>query len=344
MTVSNLVSVYFSICLSIVLISPIFSQRSSEHKKGIFPIAAYSNNTGILLGGMILNQGPEWDSHAFLFYSEKYGKLLIFSAKDISLHNKVTLETSIKLFDWKDSYFKDDITTTKPTEKLLNNTQYELIIGPRYWISEHLSTALLFNYTNRTEYPDTEAQREFDNEHNMGTKFNIQYETRNDHLSATHGTFAESSIHFYPAAFRTGKNNLITWTIDYRYYYTIGKHTWATRTYLGQTLSPKDDKKFFISQFRIGNVQELRGEEKNRFMGRSVTLFQYEYRYQLFEKIRPILFIEAGQTTNHIGINNLNVTKGLGIHYTMKHNVIFRLEVGIAEDTYNTIFSFNTAF
>ena len=327
--------------LVIALVIPISGKPHTTTKKGIYPIITYSKVSGISIAGMLLNQSPKWDSHAILVFSEKYGKLLICDAKDISLSSSITIEATIELYDWKDSYFELG-NTTSTTEQLIENTAYTMAIGPRYWISDKLSTALLLKYNERSE-KNTKVGP-FSDEKNLGTILNIQYRNRDNRLSPNNGSFLDNTISIYPSTTRTGRTNFITWTTDYRYYHTRGKHTWATRTYLGQTLSTREKSHFFNSQFRLGNYRELRGERNNRYMGRAVTLFQIEYRYKLFQKLRSILFIESGQTTDHIGINDLHVTKGMGLHYIMKHNIIARLEAGFSNDNNNILFSFNTAF
>jgi len=341
---------YFQyLILSILIIlasawpSNTYGQVSDDRKLGVYPIFGYSSNTGALLGGMVLNQTPKWDSNAFLLYGQKYGYLLMLMAKDIPLYQNATLETAIRLFDWK-----DEITADDETRKLIDNKQYEFMIGPRYWHTTTFSSAVLLHYAQRTEYPTTSKDRQYNNEKNLGFELNIKHEGRDNHLSPQNGLLIENRLLIYPEPLRTGKQSLVINALDTRYYQTRGKHTLAFRAYFGQTVSQKESKAegqhFFISKFRIGNNRELRGEKTNALIGQAVTLFQSEYRYKVLKKLQLTTFLEAGRTEDYIGFNNLLVTKGWGLHYSMKHNVIARLEMGYGNNTKNVIFSFNTAF
>jgi len=338
--------------ICITAVTPLLAYTPGKSQQGVYPVFAYSSKTGLLLGAMYLNQSPKWKSNSILILSQKYGKMLFSDIHDIPLEKlnpQLTLEASLKLYDWKDGYFQCGDTSlnkiTKSCEELLvDNTQYNIITGPRYWISDSLSTSFQLNYNQRSENETQEIPRQFNDEKNMGFEFDLKYDTRDDHLSAKSGIYAQNKFLLYPSFLRTGDTMLLQWLVDTRYYYKYQKHNIASRLYLAQTLSKTETVDYFISRLRLGSQNELRGEDINRYMGRAITLIQSEYRYQFFKKLRGVLFLELGQAGDTIGFANLITTKGLGLHYSMKHNVIVRLEMGFAKHTKNFIFSFNTAF
>jgi hypothetical protein len=328
------------------------SEESPNHiTQALFPIAGYSSKTGIMVGGMYLNEGPFWKSNSILFFSQKYGNMVISTIRDVPfplISTSSTLESKLMLFNWKDSYFPcGDSAHSRPSsscqEQLLDNSQYEFELGVRQFLTPQFSYSGHLTYTQRTEYPNTQS-RIFENERNFGLTTDLQYDSRNDFLSPNHGTYLLGQLVYFPAMFRTSMIDLMQLTIDARIYRTRHKHTIALRGLLSQTLSPIDSSDYFTARLRLGNQRELRGESNNRYMGRAITLLQSEYRYRFYSRLSGILFIELGQAQDTIGFNHIQMTRGFGLHTQLNHGVVFRSEAGFSRDTFNIIISFNTAF
>lgn len=327
------------------------SETPDRITQALFPIAGYSSKTGVMVGGMYLNEGPLWKSNSILFFSQKYGNMVISTIRDIPfplISSASTLESKIFLFNWKDSYFPcGDSAHSRPSsscqEQLLDNTQYEFELGVRQFLTPQFSYSGHLTFSQRTEYPNEQA-RIFENERNIGLTTDVQYDSRNDYLSPNQGAYVLGQLEYLPSSFRTSMVDLLQATLDARIYHTHRNHTVAIRGLLSQTLSPNDSSDYFTARLRLGNQRELRGESNNRYMGRAITLLQSEYRYRFHPRLSGILFVELGQAQDTIGFNHIQMTRGFGLHTQLSHGVVFRSEAGFSRDTFNIIISFNTAF
>jgi outer membrane protein assembly factor BamA len=101
----------------------------------------------------------------------------------------------------------------------------------------------------------------------------------------------------------------------------------------------------YLSQFRLGGTDRLRGYLENRFRGRMFYLQQTELRYPIWRMISFAGFLEFGEATS----TNFAIparSQGIGLRIGLPPNFVtqLRLDLAFAKDQRGVFFDFGHAF
>lgn len=144
-----------------------------------------------------------------------------------------------------------------------------------------------------------------------------------------------------------GENFFTKGTIDYRYYWSPQpprapekldepRRVVAARAYLGNI----QGKVPFFEQFFVGGAYGPRGYPEDRFWGRTMMLFQLEYRHPIQKSFNIVAFVDYGgawdgygtiRDFTQKGVMSMHVGYGLGINFRTPLGPI-RLDVGFDEN------------
>ncbi len=144
-----------------------------------------------------------------------------------------------------------------------------------------------------------------------------------------------------------GENFFTKGTLDYRYYWSPQpprtpekldepRRVVALRAYLGNI----QGKVPFFEQFFVGGSYGPRGYPEDRFWGRTMMLFQAEYRHPIQQSFNLVAFVDYGgawdgygtiRDFTQTGVMSMHVGYGFGINFRTPLGPI-RLDVGFDEN------------
>lgn len=97
----------------------------------------------------------------------------------------------------------------------------------------------------------------------------------------------------------------------------------------------------FYKLSMLGDAANLRGFDQNRFRGRGLLLFNFEYRYPIWDTWDAVIFVDEGQVFNDfddIGFEALHFAAGTGVRIMTRTGFVFRLEIGWSRETTRVLF------
>ncbi|MFQ6113081.1 MAG: BamA/TamA family outer membrane protein [bacterium] len=97
----------------------------------------------------------------------------------------------------------------------------------------------------------------------------------------------------------------------------------------------------------LGDAATLRGFDQNRFRGRGSLLFNFEYRYPVWDTWDAVIFFDEGQVFDDLGdlhIDNFHWGAGAGLRVMTATGFVFRLEVGFSRETVRALFQITPNF
>jgi outer membrane protein assembly factor BamA len=107
-------------------------------------------------------------------------------------------------------------------------------------------------------------------------------------------------------------------------------------------VDPVSDRRVpFYSLSELGRTNSIRGYRRGRFRDRDMILGSIEYRYPVWRAMDALFFVDAGQVSNNIDANDLQLTFGGGFRVWEKKGTFLRLEIGVSDDGYRFHFFLN---
>lgn len=97
----------------------------------------------------------------------------------------------------------------------------------------------------------------------------------------------------------------------------------------------------FYELSMLGDAATLRGFDQNRFRGRGSVLFNFEYRYPVWDFWDAVIFIDEGQVfddINDINFGRFHFAAGAGIRMMSMTGFIMRFEVGAGREGVRALF------
>lgn len=96
----------------------------------------------------------------------------------------------------------------------------------------------------------------------------------------------------------------------------------------------------FYELSMLGDAATLRGFDQNRFRGRGSLLFNFEYRYPVWDTWDAVLFFDEGQVfddLNDLNIDNFHWGAGFGLRFMSAAGFLLRFEVGFSREMVRTL-------
>jgi outer membrane protein assembly factor BamA len=103
----------------------------------------------------------------------------------------------------------------------------------------------------------------------------------------------------------------------------------------------------FYMMSTLGGQQTLRGFSDARFRDQNFLLLNSEYRWEAFSQMDAVVFADAGKVfplTNQIGLDNLESSYGLGLHFKTTRGPLFYVEFGFSNENQRIFLGFRPAF
>ena len=103
----------------------------------------------------------------------------------------------------------------------------------------------------------------------------------------------------------------------------------------------------FYLQPALGGSDDLRGFRPFRFYGDNLTVFNAEYRYEIFSGLDMAVFADAGKVFQRRAdwdLSGLEKSYGIGMRFNARNNVFFRIDSGWSREGMQIWFKFGNAF
>lgn len=103
----------------------------------------------------------------------------------------------------------------------------------------------------------------------------------------------------------------------------------------------------FYEQSILGDAQNLRGYEQDRFRDLGSLLFTLEYRYPIWDTWDAVVFTDQGQVFNQfsqLSFNRFQSSIGTGLRFMTASDFLFRIEIAFSDESTQTLLEFSMNF
>ncbi|NIV91831.1 BamA/TamA family outer membrane protein [candidate division KSB1 bacterium] len=115
-----------------------------------------------------------------------------------------------------------------------------------------------------------------------------------------------------------------------------------------EKLDRLNDKQIpFYELSMLGDAENLRGFDQNRFRGRGSLLFNIEYRYPIWDTWDAVVFVDEGQVFDDLGdieLDEFHFAIGTGIRVMSPTGFAMRFEVGVSGEAVRALFAITPNF
>ncbi|MFQ5652303.1 MAG: BamA/TamA family outer membrane protein [bacterium] len=97
----------------------------------------------------------------------------------------------------------------------------------------------------------------------------------------------------------------------------------------------------------LGDAANLRGFDQNRFRGRGSLLFNFEYRYPIWDTWDAVIFVDEGQVfddLNDLDIGAFHTAVGAGVRIMTQRGFVLRFEVARGREMSRALFQITPNF
>ena len=108
-----------------------------------------------------------------------------------------------------------------------------------------------------------------------------------------------------------------------------------------------DDAVPFHEQSFLGDADNLRGYEQDRFRNLGSLLLTLEYRYPIWDTWDAVVFTDQGQVFNEFNqlpFDRFNGAVGTGLRFMTASDFLFRIEIAFSKEGTNSLLEFSTNF
>lgn len=286
-----------------------------------------------------------------------YGDLQIMAAP----HGSYNIQATYKRFAlFKNVDFKVPMSVTNFMQNYYGETDttvaenFKEIFSNRFYIRPELAFAFQKNF-RATLFADFMSRKEtgvknsegntldqvlFPNQQNMGFGLGLIYDTRDNPVSTKLGFYGAVNYENISEIKSSNANSNLIWA-DLRYFHYLYNSKFVIATRLsGGTISGTPG---YMTRYTLGGAERLRGYYTNRFRGNHFYSAQAEFRFPLYRKFSGVGFIDEGDIDDN-KLDEILLTYGGGIRFSINENVVLRLDYGIAKDQKGLFFTFGEAF
>lgn len=103
----------------------------------------------------------------------------------------------------------------------------------------------------------------------------------------------------------------------------------------------------FFEQSILGDADNLRGFEQDRFRGLGLLLLTLEYRYPIWDTWDAVIFTDQGQVFNkfsQLDFDRFHGSVGTGLRFMTASDFLFRVEIAFSKEGSQALLGFNMNF
>ncbi len=103
----------------------------------------------------------------------------------------------------------------------------------------------------------------------------------------------------------------------------------------------------FYELSMLGDAMNLRGFDQNRYRGRGSLLFNFEYRYPVWDAWDAVIFVDEGQVfdeSDEFKIDNFHTSVGTGIRFMSQAGFLMRFEIAKSSEQWRALFQITPNF
>ncbi|MCZ6818647.1 MAG: BamA/TamA family outer membrane protein, partial [Calditrichaeota bacterium] len=103
----------------------------------------------------------------------------------------------------------------------------------------------------------------------------------------------------------------------------------------------------FYELSTLGNAANLRAFDQNRFRGRGLLLFNFEYRYPVWDTWDAVIFVDEGQVYDDLGdisLDNFHTAIGTGLRFMSPAGFLMRFEIARGSEQWRVLFQISPNF
>jgi outer membrane protein insertion porin family len=188
----------------------------------------------------------------------------------------------------------------------------------------------------RTNVLEAAEEEDIETNYTSDLTFGVTYDSRDDVLSASAGTYAHSQVDFASSRLG-GTNDFVRVQLDLRGYKAVRRYRIASvQLRIGWMKPQRGSEDIPVNErFLTGGEGSVRGfprnslgptdEEGKTIGGRALLVGRAEFRFPLVGAFRAALFVDAGQVYEELGRirpSRLAVGGGVGVRYETRIGVI----------------------
>ncbi|MCA1761536.1 MAG: BamA/TamA family outer membrane protein [Cryomorphaceae bacterium] len=165
---------------------------------------------------------------------------------------------------------------------------------------------------------------------NTGVGLILNYDSRDNYLSTTEGTYAEFTLDFHRMDLYSDFSYNRT-RLDLRKFFKTGKDGVVALQFFTESIRGSAP---FISLALLGGTKLHRGFYEGRYRDKNSASIQAEYRRHVYGRFGVVGFAALGmvaQRYNRLSLGNLRNTWGGGVRYTLnkEERIKIRFDVGV---------------
>lgn len=177
-----------------------------------------------------------------------------------------------------------------------------------------------------------------------GPVISLLWDSRDNIFAANRGTLAK--LEYRGIAIQDEGSSFNTLSLDLRHFINL-----FSESVLGFMMWFEDtrgDVPFYLFS-TLGSNDRLRGYEEDRFRGKSVLLFQNDFRFPLWGSLGGAVFASTGRVADYAGElfsgkYHTGYGTGLRYFYNKKENLAIRFDFAFGEDSNGIYITFAEAF
>ncbi|NUM58059.1 MAG: hypothetical protein HUU56_05465 [Bdellovibrionaceae bacterium] len=325
-----------------------------------FPLVYYTPETKLALGLLSLNrfskeaQGKTSNLLAVGSYTEKQQSILSLTPRFYFDEGRKELSGNLFYSYYPNKYFgRSDYQVNSNSPENYTENNFNLMANYTHHIFSYFNTL----WTVRTDkkkfinYLENGQIAEEVNRYGQEIKihslsFSLEWDSRDYPQSPLSGEHHRVTLTKSQNENKTF-NDFTKKELELKKFFSLGdKKVLAGQFYFSQ-VEGEDIPFSFLSS--LGGNRRLRGFYENRFLDRSLTLFQLEWREDFSEKFSRTLFLASGQVAKYnedLLKSKNHMAFGIGLHYLLDHEnrTKIRLDLGSSEEGLSIYFVTGEAF
>lgn len=194
------------------------------------------------------------------------------------------------------------------------------------------------------------SQKEFDGYFNSYLKSGLIYDTRDNEPAPNNGVWSSILVEAYTKLVGSETNFTRITLTDRRYYTVMRNLVFANRVLYETVVGDAPFSMFYpfggsvkVDE-GVGGYRTLRGQLKNRYLGKEKVFMNTELRYKFYDFVflnqdfylTASMFYDIGRVwheeESESGLKNLKTGKGFGLHIGWNENFIFYAEMGFGPE------------
>lgn len=330
---------------------------------GVFPIMNVGGSLGFAPGVMafhnnLFRQGKSINfSSLFASLDNNYTKLAYSDKSLLGSSFQLSLSTHF-VSDSEENYYVGGNKSTKEDKTVYDIEEGKVQIGFGYNLSRSVNWHILGNlkHTDISQASDQDDEKIQSDTPGFGTTklwgigSGITFDFRNGWPRTLSGTLIKLDYHRYKEM-SDNRFGFHYYAVEVQQFVPVPFLAKNRRMSLRGRLENREEisgKEIpFYDLSMLGDSDNLRGFDQNRFRSGGSILFNFEYRYPIWDTWDAVLFFDEGQVFHkydEVTFNSFHWAAGAGLRLMTKSGFICRLEAGICNEQVRFLFELSPNF